>query len=140
MCCQLVVWSSLETCVMPVLMYMYGSENWILTERCVDLLVSFLWEIAKRALKWPKHFSNSAALLTTGLEVMYSRLMTRKLSYLRWHLVEEASGIGTLIVTSLLEDPDSLCIVQECRDLEEYGTKLTNKILANADAVIMADV
>ena len=22
-----------ETCVMPVLMYMYGSENWILTER-----------------------------------------------------------------------------------------------------------
>ena len=43
-------------------------------------------------------------------------------------------------MTSLLEDPDSLCIVQECRDLEEYGTKLTTKILANADAVIIADV
>ena len=71
---------------------------------------------------------------------MYSRLLTRKLGYLRRHLVEEASGIGTLVVTSLLEDPDSLCIVQECRDLEEYGTKLTTKILANADAVIMADV
>ena len=59
--------SVVETCVMPVLMY--GSENWILTERCIDLPVSFLGEIAKRALKWPKHFSNSAALLTTWLEV-----------------------------------------------------------------------
>ena len=103
-----------ETCVMPVLMYMYGNENWILTERCIDLLVSFLGEIAKRALKWPKHFSNSSALLTTGLEVKYSRLLTRKLGYLRRHLVEEASGIGTLDVTSLLEDPDSLRIIQEC--------------------------
>ena len=44
-------------------------------------------------------------------------------------------------MTSMLEDPDSLCIVQECRDLEEeYGTKFTDKILADADAVIMADI
>ena len=103
--------SVVETCVMPVLMY--GSENWILTERCIDLLVSFLGEIAKRVLKWPKHFSNSAALLMTGLEGMYSSLLTQKLGFLRWHLVEEASGIGTLVVTSMLDDPDSLCIVQE---------------------------
>ena len=72
---------------------------------------------------------------------MHSRLLTRKLVFLRQHLVEEALGIGTLVVTSMLEDPDSLCIVQECRDLEEeYGTKFTDKILADADAVIMADV
>ena len=37
--------SVIETYVMHVLMY--GSENWILTERCIDLLVSFLGEIAK---------------------------------------------------------------------------------------------
>ena len=44
-------------------------------------------------------------------------------------------------MTSLLEDLDLLCIVQECRDLEEeYVTKFTNKILADVDAVIMADV
>ena len=119
---------------MPVLMY--GSENWILKERCIDLLVSFLGEIAKRALQWPKHFS--VGLLTTGLEDMHSRLLTRKLGFLRWHLVKEASGIGTLVVTSMLDDPDSLCIVQECRDLEEeYGTKFTDKIFADAGAVII---
>ena len=131
--------SVVETCVMPVLMY--ESENWSLMERCFDLLVSFLGEIAKRALKWPKHFSKSADLLTTGVEGMHSRLLTRKLGFLRWHLVEEASGIGTFIVTSMLDDPDSLCIVQECRDLEEeYGTKFTYNILADADAVIIADI
>ena len=44
-------------------------------------------------------------------------------------------------MTSILDDLDSLCIVQECRDLEEeYGKKFTYKILADADAVIMADV
>ena len=60
-------------------------------------------------------------------EVMYSRLLTRKLCFLRCHLVEETSGIGTLVVTSLLKHPDLLCILQECSDLEEeYGTKFTN--------------
>ena len=44
---------------MPVLLY--DSENWILLENCQDQLSSFLGEIAKRALKWPKHFSNSVA-------------------------------------------------------------------------------
>ena len=72
--------SVLETCVIPVLMY--GSEIWILTERCIDLLVSFLGEMAKRVIKWPKHFSNSAALLTTGLEGMHSSFLTRKLGIL----------------------------------------------------------
>ena len=44
-------------------------------------------------------------------------------------------------MTSILDDLDSLCIVQECRDLkEEYRKKFTDKILADADAVIMADV
>ena len=55
--------SIIQTCVMPVLMY--GSENWLLT---INQLDSFLGEMAKRALKWPRHFSNTAALVTIGME------------------------------------------------------------------------
>ena len=46
---------------MPVLMY--GSENWLLTINQLNQLDSFLGEMAKRALKWPRHFSNTAALV-----------------------------------------------------------------------------
>ena len=53
--------SVLECCVMPILMY--GSENWILTERLIDKLEAFQGELVKRVLKWPKHHSNTAALL-----------------------------------------------------------------------------
>ena len=45
--------SIIQTCVMPVLMY--GSENWVLTDKSIVQLESFLREMAKRAkraLKW----------------------------------------------------------------------------------------
>ena len=45
--------SIIQTCVMPVLMY--GSENWVLTDKSIVQLESFLGEMAKRAkraLKW----------------------------------------------------------------------------------------
>ena len=41
---------------MPILMY--GSENWILTERLIDKLEVFQGELVKMVLKWPKHHSN----------------------------------------------------------------------------------
>ncbi len=53
-------WSVLEACVIPVLHY--GSENWILTENLVDRLEALQAELVKRALKWPKHLSNTAAV------------------------------------------------------------------------------
>ena len=34
-----------------------------LSGKCYSELESFMGEIAKRALKWPKHFSNTAALV-----------------------------------------------------------------------------
>ena len=37
---------------MPVLMY--GSENWVLTDKSIVQLESFMGEMAKRALKWPR--------------------------------------------------------------------------------------
>ena len=47
--------------MIPVLLY--GAENWIMTEQLVKRVDSFLGEMAKRAVKWPKHHSNTAALV-----------------------------------------------------------------------------
>ena len=88
-------------------MQLYSSENWILTENCQDHLTSFLGEIVKRALKWPKHFSNSVALFTTRLKGIHSRLLSQNLSFLRQQLVEEVMAIATQAVTSMLDDQNS---------------------------------
>lgn len=53
--------SIIDSCVMPILLF--GSENWILTESLLNKLEAFLGELAKRALKWPQHLSNTAAIL-----------------------------------------------------------------------------
>ena len=36
---------------MPVLLY--GTENWVLTERLVKKMETFQGELVKRTLKWP---------------------------------------------------------------------------------------
>ena len=119
---------------MPVLMY--GSENWLLTINQLNQLDSFLGEMAKRALKWPRHFSNTAALVTMGMESIRVDLLIRKLSFLKRLLDENAVGIGTIAVKSLMDDPESICLVKECRSLEgDYGTSYTDKLLTNADEV-----
>lgn len=64
--------SIINTCVMPVLLS--GCENWVLSGDCLDLLESFIGEVAKRSLKWPKHFSNNAALVAMDLQSAKSRL------------------------------------------------------------------
>ena len=45
--------SIIETYVMPVLLF--GCENWILSKTNLE---SFFGELTKRALRWPRHFSN----------------------------------------------------------------------------------
>ena len=54
------------SCVLPVLLY--GSENWILSEGNVDALNCAVGELCKRALRWPKHFSNTAAMVVLGVD------------------------------------------------------------------------
>ena len=45
--------------------------------------------------------------------------------------------VGTVAVHSMLDDPDSLCTVRECRDLEAiYDTNFTSAILCNTDKVL----
>ena len=72
---------------------------------------------------------------------MRCRLTTRKLSFLRRQLVDGSSGIGAAVMSSLADEPDSLCLLEECRELESYfGTRYTNHILASADEVSMKSV
>ena len=77
---------------MPVLLC--GCKNWIVTERCLKRLDSFLGELAKRALKWPMHFSNTAAMTTLDVESVSSRLIIRKLSFLLRQVSHNAVGVG----------------------------------------------
>jgi len=46
---------------MPVLLF--GCENWVMTNAMTEELKSFQGELAKRILKWPKHCSNTAAVI-----------------------------------------------------------------------------
>ena len=126
--------SIIDTCVMPILLF--GSENWILSDTLLCKLEAFLGELSKRALKWPMHLSNTSAVLALDMETMRSRILCRKLSFLRRLLDEKATGVGAAAMRSLTDDIESLCIVKECRELEiSYGTNFTDTILTDANNV-----
>ena len=119
---------------MPILLF--GCENWILSNTCLHTLEAFLGELAKRALKWPQHFSNTSAILALEMDTIRSRLICTKLSFLKRLLGVNAKGVGAVAMSSLVDDVDSVCLVKECRELEtEYGTSFTNSVLADADTV-----
>ena len=81
----------IETCIMPVLLK--ECENWILKEQLINQLNSFLGELAKRCLRWPKHHSNTAAQVAPDLESIRSRLLLTKLGFLRRSMLNDA-GLG----------------------------------------------
>ena len=114
------------------------TENWILSNKCHEDLESFIGELAKRTLKWPKHFSNTAALVTLDLHSAKSYLLQRKLTFLRRQLTSDSfdsNRIGVVAMKSLSDDPESLCLVKECRELEShFNTIFTTEILTDADS------
>ena len=63
------------------------------------------------------------------LQSAKSLLLLRKLSFLRRQLVTdsmESRNIGVMAIKSLIDDSGSLCLVKECRELEDhFGTKYT---------------
>ena len=129
--------SIIETCTLPVLLS--GCENWILSKKCYEDLESFIGELAKRGLKWHRHFSNTAALVTLDLHSAKSYLLQRKLTFLRRLLISDSldsNNIGVAAMKSLSDDPESLCLVKECRELESYyNTTFTTEILRDADSI-----
>ena len=118
----------IEACVMPVLLY--GSDNWVLTDVLTERLDAFQAELVKRVLKWPKHHSNTATIVVLDVPAMKCRVLMRKLGFLRRVMAGDSDGLSGSVMLALCDDADSICLVRECRELEErFGTHFTNDIL-----------
>ena len=112
----------------------YRCENWILTEPLCQKLESPQSELVKRMLKWPKHLSNTVALATLDVPTVRSRVLQRKLSFLHRVVNSSLFSLSGRTVFALSQDIDSLCLVKECRELEEgFGTHFTDDILARRE-------
>ena len=85
-------------------------------------------------LKWPKHLSNTAALTTLEVPTVRSRVLQRKLSFLHRVANSNPFSLSGRTVLALSQDINSLCLVKECRELEEgFGTHFTDDILARRE-------
>ena len=136
--CPLSSRSVLETCVMPVLLY--GCENWIMTEALWEKLEAFQGELVKRILKWPKHHSNTAAATALEVPTMRCRVLIRKLSFLQHVVKSNSTCLSGTALLALSDDTASLCLVRECKELEEvFGTHFTHDII-RADAPPLREV
>ena len=72
------------------------------------------------------------------LDLVTYRIVVRKLGFLKRELTVGAVGVAAVAMRSLLDDPNSLCLVVECRELEEhFGTNCTDAILEGGDEVSM---
>ena len=110
-----------------------------MTDRLMKQLKCFQGELAKRALRWPKHLSNTAAVVTLGLPSVRYVVLVRKLGLLLKLMDEGADGVGASVFHCLLDDVSSICLVREGRELEKhFGTSVTNSILCQSETNIRA--
>ena len=101
-----------------------------MTPSLMERVESFQAELVKRALKWPKHLSNTAALVVVGVQSMRSRILERKLGFLQRVLCASPGSLCGRVVETWCDSITSLCLVKECRELEEMcGVTLTDRML-----------
>ena len=81
----------LESCVMPILLF--GRENWILTETLWQKLEAFQGELVKQVLKWPRHHSNTAAIMALEVPTMRYRILVSKLGFSHRIIVSNLSAL-----------------------------------------------
>ena len=95
------------------------------------MLDSFLGALSKRLLKLPKWYSNTPASIVMGLMSAHALCLTRKLNFLRKLSINECSvSLSSQTLRSLSDDIDSICLVRECRDLEQFfHSNFTSTIL-----------
>ena len=68
------------------------------------------------------------------METVKSRILILATCYIS--CLTGAEGIGASAVHALLDDPDSLCVVKECRELEgTYGLSCSHDILRDAGSI-----
>ena len=113
-----------ESCVISILLY--GCETWLLDSSCILLLDQFQYEIGRRILKLPKHFSGHVVRICLCWPSMSSRILARKLSFLAKLLQSEKSTLSSQMFTSVaIIDAYDVSIIQQCRMLESnIGTRV----------------
>ena len=114
-----------------MLVLLFGCENWILTETLWQKLEAFQGELVKQVLKWPRHHSNTAAITALEVPMMRYRIFVRKLGFL--HRVVESNPVSLTgcMMLALCDATDSLCLLKECKELEEwFGSTFTYIILS----------
>ena len=80
-------------------------------------VVGGIWKRDYLALKWPAHFSNTAALVCVGLESIKAIILTLRLAFFQHLFSKELICVGAATIRSLLDDLNYICIVRECRGL-----------------------
>ena len=119
--------STIQCCVLPVLLY--GIENWIMCTESLKELGQFQGELAKRTLKLPKWYSNTAACIALGWNSIHSICTIRKLRFLSRVMTNQQS-ICYRAFSALVDDVESISLVRECRELEErYNCNFTSELL-----------
>ena len=119
--------SIVQWCVLPILLY--GVENWIMSDESIEKLERFQGEMAKRILQLPKWYSNKVACTALGWNSIHSLCTIRKLRFLLRAKTNEES-ICYRTFSALVDDIEGLCLVRECRELEErYKSNFTTQVL-----------
>ena len=125
--------SIVQCCVYPVLFY--GIENWVMSAESLKILECFQGELAKRILKLPKWYSNSAACVMLGWNSMHSNCTIRKLRFLH-RVITNKESLCYRAYSAMVDDVEALSIVRECRELEErYNSNFATQILSADDSI-----
>ena len=99
-----------ETWVFPTLLY--GAENWILDEGCLELLERFQAEIGRRILRY---HSSLAVQIGLSLPSVTSRILKLKLRYLCHLLSSENESIATTTFKVMVsQNVYNLSLVRQC--------------------------
>ena len=80
-----------DACVMPILLYECETD-WLMT--CTDGNVESFQ--AKRRLKWPKHHSNTAALVVVGMQTVRSTILESCMGFLQKVLNAGSAATGQM--------------------------------------------
>ena len=121
-----------ETCVIPTLLY--GAENWILDDGCLELLERFQAEIGRRILKLSRYHSGLAVRIGLSLPSMTSRVLTRKISYLHHLLSTKIESIATSTFRILAsQNVYDISLVKQCIFLD-------SKLKTNCTALILENI
>ena len=86
---------------------------------------------------WKAHraFFHSAAITALEMPTIRSRLLVTKLGFLWWVMESSSGSISGRVLEALCDDVESMCLVKECRELEEsFGTQHVDAVIRGNSA------